>query len=174
MIKVLSSSVSDVFSLRTMSTNTTFSAPSESMGDLIDLLLTDEGFKALCEDGFSLLGAGCFERNFRRLLKIYWRDLLHRASNKVEVQVVTFAKRNLRTITERIRIITENRTKANAHGVEKWDGIITFGTSEYQEHQETDLSSEDDIDYEDEAILPEDQYGPSATTICSLATRYEY
>ncbi|KAF3407751.1 hypothetical protein DPV78_001678 [Talaromyces pinophilus] len=82
-----------------MSTNTTFPAPSESMGDLIDLLRTDEGFKALCEDDFSLLGADRFERNFRRFFKLYWRDLPHRASNKAEGQVVKFAKRNLRTIT---------------------------------------------------------------------------
>ncbi|KAI7968840.1 hypothetical protein EIK77_002836 [Talaromyces pinophilus] len=167
------SSVSDIFSLRTMSTNTTFSAPSESMGDLIDLLLTDGGFKALCEDGFSLLGADRFERNFRRLLKIYWRDLLHKASNKAEGQVVKFAKRNLRTITGRIRIITEDRTKANAQGVKKWDGIITFGTSEYQEHQETDFSSEDEIDYEDEAILPEDQYLTSLNAFLMKGDAFE-
>jgi hypothetical protein len=154
------SSVSDGFSLHTMSTNTSLSIQSGSLGNLIDLWLTDKGFKALCEDGFSLLGADRFERNFCRLLKIYSRELRHKALNKAEVQAARFVKRNLKTVTGQIRIITENHTKTNSLGIEKWDGILSVALSESQEHQdgETDLSSEDEIDYEDEATLPEAQY----------------
>lgn len=169
------SSASDVFSLRTISTTTSFSAPSDSISDLIDLLLTDEGFKALCEDGFSLLGADRFERNFRRLLKIYWSDLLHKASSNAEAQVVRFAKRNLRTITGRIRIITERCTKKNAQDFEKWDGVLSTGPSEPQEQPdgETDLSSEDDIDDEDETIFPEAQYSVSLKAFLMKGDAFE-
>jgi hypothetical protein len=52
------SSVSAVFSLHRMSTNTTFSAPSESIGYLIDLLLTDEGFQGSL--GGRFLAAWCW------------------------------------------------------------------------------------------------------------------
>ena len=50
---------------------------------LVDLLLEDNGFKALCADGFQFLDLDRFERNLRRLLKIFLKKVRLDSSSEI-------------------------------------------------------------------------------------------
>ncbi len=58
-----------------LSSKSTVAAPENSSHQLVDLLLEDSGFRALCKDGFRHLESDRFERNLLRLFKIFFKSI---------------------------------------------------------------------------------------------------
>lgn len=77
------SSVSSVQSSRSrMSSKSSISSQDETPRRLVDILLLDRGFKALCTDGFRCVDPNRFERNLRRLLRIFVRNFRARLPSR--------------------------------------------------------------------------------------------
>ncbi|KAL8903104.1 MAG: hypothetical protein Q9207_004153 [Kuettlingeria erythrocarpa] len=71
------SSISSVgyASLPVLSSKSSVAAPENNSHQLVDLLLGDSGFRALCKDGFRYLESDRFERNLLRLFKIFFKSI---------------------------------------------------------------------------------------------------
>ncbi|KAL8826513.1 MAG: hypothetical protein Q9170_007374 [Blastenia crenularia] len=91
---------------------------------LVDLLLEDKGFKALCIDGFTSIDPDRFERNLRRLLKVFLKNVrlqLDPALQKVFVKYRhSRAKDVASALRKRFAIITgrEKQDRKNINTIE--------------------------------------------------------
>ncbi|KAI4189346.1 MAG: hypothetical protein L6R41_001524 [Letrouitia leprolyta] len=70
------SSISSMQSSRSaLSSKSSISSQEQNPQKFVDILLLDSGFKSLCIDGFRCIDADRFERNLRRLLRIFIKTL---------------------------------------------------------------------------------------------------
>lgn len=96
------SSISNPFSQSTMSSVSSTAGPVEAMCGLVALLLEDRGLEAMCHDGFTKLDPHRFERNLRRLLKIFAAGLRREASSEQENTAARFIKAGARHVASMI------------------------------------------------------------------------
>lgn len=97
------SSVSNLFSRATFSSASSIADRVEVVDQLVSLMLDDKGLEALCVDGFTRLHADRFERNLRRLLRIYALELCREASTEIETKAARFVKARVRYMVSSIR-----------------------------------------------------------------------
>ncbi|KAL8755981.1 MAG: hypothetical protein Q9184_004644 [Pyrenodesmia sp. 2 TL-2023] len=108
------SSISSVgYSSRSvLSSKSSVALQENSFHQLVNLLLEDSGFRALCKDGFCCLESDRFERNLLRLFKIFFKSIKEIRSpqlNRVFLQHRGRAQ-NL-TTTLRFRLAAEDNSK---------------------------------------------------------------
>ena len=102
------SSGSDLFSGTALSSvSSTSIGPSHGEHQLADLLLQDEGMKALCVDGFAYIDPDRFERNLRRLLKHYSAALIRESTQEIESKACKFVRSRARHTAGAIRSIVD-------------------------------------------------------------------
>ncbi|KAL8711910.1 MAG: hypothetical protein Q9225_007047, partial [Loekoesia sp. 1 TL-2023] len=88
----------------------------------VDLLLEDTGFKALCTDGFSSVDPDRFERNLRRLLKIFLRALRLTSSPQLQELFVRYRHHRAKDIATALRTqFAPNSNEKKQH----WENLVT-------------------------------------------------
>ncbi|MCJ1264418.1 hypothetical protein MMC22_004289 [Lobaria immixta] len=97
------SSISNLFSRANFSSASSIADRVEVVDQLVSLMLDDKGLEALCVDGFTRLHADRFERNLRRLLRIYALELCREASTEIETMAARFVKARVRYMVSSIR-----------------------------------------------------------------------
>jgi len=120
------SSISSILNLDTSSISALSSESSVSTmplgisDQLVNLLLEDKGFEAMCRDGFRSLDAERFERNLRRLLRHYSAALRRNASIELEITAAKYVRRKSRYVANVIRrkLVHKNSIKS--------DGLAPF------------------------------------------------
>jgi hypothetical protein len=113
------SSKSDFFSGTALSSLSSASVgPPRGEYQLADLLLQDEGMKALCVDGFAYIDPDRFERNLRRLLKHYSAALIVESTQEIERKASKFARSRARRTAGAIRSIVDPKSIRRAQMME--------------------------------------------------------
>jgi hypothetical protein len=113
------SSGSDLFSGTALSSvSSTSIGPSHGEHQLADLLLQDEGMKALCIDGFAYIDPDRFERNLRRLLKHYSAALIRESTQEIESKACKFVRSCARHTAGAIRSIVDPESIRRAQMME--------------------------------------------------------
>ncbi|KAI4193360.1 MAG: hypothetical protein LQ346_003943 [Caloplaca aetnensis] len=110
------SSISSVgYSSRSvLSSKSSVAAPDNNSHKLVDLLLGDTGFRALCKDGFRYLESDRFERNLLRLFKIFFKSIKVVRSSQLN-QVFLQYRGRARNIASTIRSKIAAEDAAKTH-----------------------------------------------------------
>jgi hypothetical protein len=81
---------------------------------IVQLLLDQQPLRALCDEAITspFVGAERFERNFRRILRLYAKELLEASTNPIEKECAGFVRARARSIARRVRESLDTSTHA--------------------------------------------------------------
>ncbi|KAL8692509.1 MAG: hypothetical protein Q9218_002484 [Villophora microphyllina] len=117
------SSVSSIaFSSRlSLSSQSSIAPTTDITHQLVNLLIEDKGLRLLCTDAFRFLDADRFERNLRRLLKIFIRTIREKLPPLLRKSSLAFGPRPVQNWARALRV--ELTMRSNGEDV-RWSNLL--------------------------------------------------